>query len=437
MKTALYWFRNDLRTHDLAGLSQACKNPNVLAVYCFDPRHFAMGDYGILKTGPFRAQFLRQTVQNLREALHKRNIPLWVSLRRPEEEIPDLVERYGVTDLYFQNEWTRDEREVERALSNLLPQTVRIHKEYDQFLFHPEDIPYSDISAIPEVFTGFRKRCEKHTQVRPLLPEPECVQGNTIEADLEPIPSLEDLGLREPQQDDRSAFPFAGGQDAAMDRLQDYFWRTKRLSYYKRTRNGLLGADYSSKFSPWLANGSLSARQIYHAVRAYEKEVIRNRDTYWMIFELIWRDYFKYISLKHGDAIFKIGGIKSRTYHWNRSKEAFEGWSSGRTSNDFINANMIELARTGWMSNRGRQNTASYWAKTLKQDWRIGAAWFEYLLLDYDVHSNWGNWMYNSGVGNDPRDRVFNPDTQASRYDSDGRFRRTWTQPSLFESPEI
>ena len=437
MKTALYWFRNDLRTHDLSGLSQACQNPDVFAVYCFDPRHFGMGDYGIPKTGPYRAQFLRETVLNLREALTKLNIPLWVSFKHPEEEIPGLVNRYGVTDLYFQHEWTRDEREVEEALCKQLPHTVGIHNEYDQFLFHPEDSPYTDVSTVPKVFTGFRKRCEKHTRIRPVLKEPGRVAGNSIEFDLNPLPSLEDLGLTEPQPEDRTAFPFEGGQGAARERLEDYFWKSKRLSYYKRTRNGLLGKDYSSKFSPWLANGSLSARQIYHAVKKYEMEVTRNKDTYWMIFELIWRDYFKYISMKHGDAIFKLGGILSKSYDWGHSQKAFKDWSRGKTSNDFINANMIELARTGWMSNRGRQNVASYWAKTLKQDWRIGAAWFEYLLLDYDVHSNWGNWMYNSGVGNDPRDRKFNPDSQASRYDADGRFRRTWTQPSLFETPDL
>jgi deoxyribodipyrimidine photo-lyase len=93
---------------------------------------------------------------------------------------------------------------------------------------------------------------------------------------------------------------------------------------------------------------------------------------------------------------------------------------------------MIELRKTGFMSNRGRQNVASYWSKTLKQDWRIGAAYFEAMLIDYDVHSNWGNWMYNSGVGNDPRDRKFNTQSQAERYDSNGKYRRTWLQENLF-----
>ena len=103
----------------------------------------------------------------------------------------------------------------------------------------------------------------------------------------------------------------------------------------------------------------------------------------------------------------------------------------GRTREPFVNANMRELAATGWISNRGRQNVASYWSKQLKQDWRIGASWFESQLLDYDVHSNWGNWMYNSGVGNDPRDRVFNIRRQAEQYDSSGKYQRLWLQDRL------
>ena len=84
------------------------------------------------------------------------------------------------------------------------------------------------------------------------------------------------------------------------------------------------------------------------------------------------------------------------------------------------------------MSNRGRQNVASYWSKHLQQDWRIGASYFEAMLLDYDVHSNWGNWMYNSGVGNDPRNRTFNTQRQAERYDPNKNFQNLWLQPTLF-----
>ena len=151
-----------------------------------------------------------------------------------------------------------------------------------------------------------------------------------------------------------------------------------------------------------------------------------------MVFELIWRDYFKYISLKYGNKIFKIGGILEKHYEWSDDVRIFKEWTEGRTVEPFVNANMIELNSTGWMSNRGRQNVASFLAKELKIDWRWGASYFESKLIDYDVHSNYGNWMYVSGVGNDPRDRKFNIKFQAERYDPLNKYQNMWLQKRLF-----
>lgn len=209
-------------------------------------------------------------------------------------------------------------------------------------------------------------------------------------------------------------------------RVKEYFWTSRNLLEYKKTRNGLIGEEYSSKLSAWLANGSISPRYIYHEVKKFENKIRSNESTYWLIFELIWRDYFKYMSLKHGNDFFKLGGIKKKKLDWNNDKESLDRWIDGETKEAFVNANMKEIAATGFMSNRGRQNVNSFWAKELKQDWRIGAAYFESLLIDYDVHSNWGNWMYNSGVGNDPRDRKFNIKSQANRYDADNEYHDLW-----------
>ena len=107
-------------------------------------------------------------------------------------------------------------------------------------------------------------------------------------------------------------------------------------------------------------------------------------------------------------------------------------WIDGQTGVDFVDANMLELKLTGFMSNRGRQNVASYLCNDLKLDWRYGAAYFEQQLIDYDVCSNWGNWAYLAGVGNDPRDRKFNTQVQAERYDSNHSFRKLWLQLTLF-----
>lgn len=427
----LIWFRNDLRTDDNPLLHLADPAAPLMGVYFFDPRFYTQTTWGFPRTGSFRAQFLRQTVSSLRESLGQLGIPLVVYHGRPEDVLPELCTRYDIERILVQREWTRDEKRIEDACRQAVPPSVQWTQAYGQFLFHPSDLPYSDVSAVPEVFTEFRKACERKSEVQRPVPPPAPHNPPRIDLPDTRIPSLADLGLEEPVADPRSAFPFAGGEQTGMQRLKSYFWETRALSTYKKTRNGLLGTEYSSKFSPWLAAGALSPRRIYWEVRAYESKIHSSEDTYWMIFELIWRDYFKYVSLKHGDAIFRLGGILNREYDWGSHPGILKEWMEGRTREPFVNANMRELAATGWISNRGRQNVASYWAKQLKQDWRIGASWFESQLLDYDVHSNWGNWMYNSGVGNDPRDRIFNIRRQAEQYDSSGKYQRLWLQDRL------
>ncbi len=439
----LVWFRNDLRITDNQSLKKACNNDgNVIGVYCFDPAYYQVSDFGLdidmelpfSKTGKFRAQFIREAIEDLREQLAAHGIPLLVYSSSPAQVFPALIKEHKITDIYLQKEWTRDETDQEKLLGTALEKLdnkPRGHRTYDQFLFHPDDAPYSTFQEMPTVFTQFRKKCEKESQVRPLVD----IKGYgqvTPQVTQTTIPSLKELGLESFEKDHRSAFPWKGGATAAWERLNHYFWETGKLQYYKKTRNGLVGIDYSCKLSAWLTIGSISTREIYYEVQSFEKEVKKNQDTYWLIFELIWRDFFKYVSLKNGNNIFKLGGILEKDYEWKTNQDELVKWINGETQERFVNANMKELAATGWMSNRGRQNVASYWSMHKEQDWRIGAAYFEHILIDYDVHSNYGNWMYNSGVGNDPRNRTFNIQLQASRYDSDGKFQRLWLQDELF-----
>lgn len=427
----LVWFRNDLRINDNEVLTEAAHNTHsLLAVYCIDPRQFETDPFGFKKTENFRAKFLLETLVNLKHNLKTQGVSLLVFLDKPEDIIPKLCQEYDIESIYFQKEWTFEEREVENQLQKQLQSHVTLVSLFNQFLYQPDDIKM-DFQEIPNVFTVFRKHVEKQSTVRPAVETPMFSKDNLIENDAD-IPSLEDLGFEDFETHPNSAFPFKGGETEAINRLNDYFFQTKKLGVYKKTRNGLIGTDYSSKFSAWLANGSISARTIFWNVKRFEKEHFKNDSTYWLIFELIWRDYFKYVSLKHGDDIFKLGGILNVNYDWYHHEKDINNWINGQTKEPFVNANMLELKHTGWMSNRGRQNVASYFAKTLKLDWRIGAAYFESLLLDYDVHSNYGNWMYVAGVGNDPRDRVFNVQLQANNYDPHGKYQRIWLQETLF-----
>lgn len=431
-KTALVWFRNDLRVLDQQSLLQACNtSAKVIAVYVFDERLFQPNEYGFKKTGKYRAKFLIETIKELKTNLASLNISLLTPVGIPEIILKDIIEKHAVSDVFLQKEWTSEETAVTDTLFKSFPE-INWHETYDQFLFHPEDIPYETVNKVPDVFTQFRKKCEKYSSVRAVYPKPETMPPDNILETTPLVPSIKELGFAPFQADSRTAFPFKGGENQALKRIDEYFWQTKKLQYYKKTRNGLIGKDYSSKLSAWLANGSISARTIYHEVKKFETQIKKNQDTYWLVFELIWRDYFKYVSLKYGNEIFYLGGILHKDYLWQNKEQNFTSWSLGTTVEPFVNANMKELLHTGWMSNRGRQNVASFWSKELQEDWRKGAAWFESLLIDYDVHSNWGNWMYNSGVGNDPRDRKFNIKRQSDIYDSKRAFQKKWLQDRLF-----
>lgn len=370
----LVWFRNNLRVDDNQALSNACKNSGkTIAIYCFDPRLFEETKYGFKKTEKYRAKFLLETISELKENLLQKNISLLVFYDKPENVFQNVIKDFQISTIFTQKEWTCEESYINNNLKNQF-QSIEFKEYYDQFLFHPDDIPYQDLKNLPQVFTVFRKECEKNVLVREELSVSSKSKENLVEHKTI-VPTL---------------------------------------------------SDYSSKLSAWLANGSISAKTTYWKVKQYEDEIEANEATYWLIFELIWRDYFKYISMKFENKIFQIDGILNNKYDWKFNQKAFNEWISGNTKEPFVNANMIELAETGFMSNRGRQNVASFWAKEQQQDWRIAAAYFESLLIDYDVHSNYGNWIYNAGVGNDPRDRKFNIKRQAEIYDTKGDYQKLW-----------
>lgn len=426
-KRAILWFRNDLRLHDHEALGRALRwADEVIPVYCIDPRRFGKTPAGFPKTGAQRAQFLLESLADLRARLRAAGAELIVRQGQPEAELPKLAETYGARRVFAHAEVTSEETQTEFAAEQALGRMdIGMELLWGATLYHLNDLPMP-APAMPEIFTAFRKRVEIDANVRKLIETPERVPCPPIEAPGE-IPGLAALGLEAPAPDSRAVLAFRGGESAALERLDAYFWQNDQLKVYKETRNGLLGADYSSKFSAWLALGCLSPRKVYHEVLRYERQRVKNDSTYWLIFELIWRDFFRFICKKHGNAVFKAGGLKGEQPKWINNPRLFESWKNGQTGIPFIDANMRELAATGFMSNRGRQNVASFLVHDLKLDWRLGAQWFESQLLDYDVCSNWANWNYVAGVGNDPReDRYFNILSQAKRYDPQGDYLRCW-----------
>lgn len=439
MKPIVVWLRNDLRLDDHEPLRKAGIRAmgQVIPVYCLDPRHFRRTRYADLpKTGAHRARFLFEALADMRQSLQEEGADLVIRRGRPEDIIPAVAQEVGAGAVLWHREATDEELQVEAGVERgCAERGVATESFWGSTLFHIDDLPFP-IDALDQVFTRFRKTVEKRARVR--APLDRVTHLKPLPGSLSPgaLPTLRDVDLREPPDDPRASMArMVGGERAAQERLEAYFWRGDHLRNYKETRNGLLGASYSSKFSTWMALGNLSPRRIYAEVKRYEQARISNSSTYWMIFELLWRDYFRFLAVQHGTQLFKLAGFKHTRYRWRRDLKDFERWAQGRTGVPFVDANMQELNATGFMSNRGRQNVASFLAKDLEIDWRWGAAYFEAQLIDHDPASNWGNWQYVGGVGNDPRDRRFNILRQASRYDKRGKYVRNWL-PQLASLPD-
>lgn len=427
MKTSIVWFKTDLRLHDNETLIKAIsQSDEIIPVYYFDDAHFVTTDFGFKKIGNFRAQFLLESLADLDRNLRAKGSGLLIVKGKPEVEIPKIVQHFKATKVFAKKEVSYEEKQTEAKVQEEL---FKLKCELKIFststLYHAEDLPFS-IKDIPDVFTNFRKKTEKDAVIRDAFDAPKEIKSPEIEP--LKLPSLEDLGLNFEPIDKRAVLPFKGGETEAIARLNHYFFEAKCISEYKETRNGLVGADYSSKFSSWLALGCISPRFIYDELKKYETQFGANESTYWLVFELLWRDYFRFMMKKYNAKFFQQAGIQNKGIPINKhNTHQLQEWIDGETGVDFVDANMKELKLTGFMSNRGRQNVASYLCNDLKLDWRFGAAYFEQQLIDYDVCSNWGNWAYLAGVGNDPRgNRYFNINKQSTDYDKNKKYRDLW-----------
>jgi deoxyribodipyrimidine photo-lyase len=453
IETALWWARRDLRVHDNYALTHAARASECLPVYVFDPESYGEREYGgpesfaFEKTGARRARFVAESVGDLRESLRDAGSDLVVAHEDPARALARLAEAVDADVVYCERYPTPEERATRERVADALPDGTRLESRWGSTLYHPEDLPMA-VEDVPDTFTPFRQDvehapdCEPRDPLdEPSLPDvPGALADGDLDAGTRPTPG--DLGVADASDwsavaptDERAVLPFDGGESRGLERVREYVWQRDRLRQYKQTRNGLMGADYSSKFSPWLNLGCLSPRYVHREVQAYERERVSNDSTYWLGFELLWRDFFQFQFAKHGSQHFRREGIRERDdIDWSGNDRLLDAWQRGETGIPFVDANMRELNATGFMSNRGRQNVASFLANNCRVDWRKGAAYFETTLVDYDPAANYGNWAYQSQVGNDGRDSYFDVVKQARRYDADADYVKRWC-PALRDLP--
>ncbi len=448
MPHSVVWFRNDLRVHDQEPLTRACRSATengggVVFVFVVDPVWFGKTRFGFGRTSPFRAKFLRESLVDLDRSLRRLGGKLLIAYGPTESCLSSIADNISPESIHCTHEVANEENRIERRVRRHLKRKgIELRVSPPNTLYDTDDLPFS-VSDLPEVFSKFRRKVEAKVDVRPIHSTPSAVPTvndielpeSVFEVSDPRFEQLIELFPEVPPAEPRRSIGFVGGESSGLARIDEYFFRKDCLRAYKETRNGMLGADYSSKLSPWLAHGCLSPRKVYELVRRYEDERVKNQSTYWLVFELLWRDYFSLVMAKHGTRVFQVGGLRQLKLPWKVDHNRFNAWRDGLTGYPLIDANMRELAATGFMSNRGRQNVASFLTKNLGIDWRMGAEWFESTLIDYDPASNYGNWNYTAGIGNDARGfRWFNTLKQANQYDSKGDYVRHWL-PELADVP--
>jgi deoxyribodipyrimidine photo-lyase len=467
MRTLIFWFRNDLRLHDHPALCQAAAQGSaLLPVFCLggvSALHNGDTRWGDLQPSLNRQRVLLDSLIDLDAQLRALGSALMVVRGTPVDALPKLAQALGGAAIYCETiAAPYEQNEVDMLQSA----GVQVVSNWQSTLFAPDALPFA-VQDLPKVFTQFRHALTR-AQVAPTAPLPAPTQlpplpttandltrhAANASSDVSPQGSTPGsaqgyarvslperrAALGAPETDPRSSLPywqsgFAAGERAGLAHLAGYF-ASELPHRYKATRNALTGTDFSSKLSAWLASGALSVRQVAQCITDYEQGIGPNEGSQWLLQELLWRDYFRWLHLQHGAKLFRYRGLRDmeapapalaieRPPAHNPAQ--FARWSQGSTEEPLVNAAMHELQATGYLSNRLRQVVASYWIHELAGDWRAGAAWFEAQLIDYDVCTNQGNWLYIAGMGTDPRGgRHFNVQKQAQAHDPDRSYQRLW-----------
>lgn len=363
-------------------------------------------------------KFLIDALNQLKINLSDLGHELYIIEGEPSDIFSSLAKQYQINKIYCEKIVSPYEKDEELSITQ-----TDVLSFWDSTLLNIDDLDF-DVIDLPDTFTTFRKKVELKPITATLyegltLPKP----ANLSNINSYQLPNF-DIKYRG-SVDFLNHYTIC--ENGAQKYVKDYFSDKKALEY-KQTRNELMGNDFSTKFSVWLAHGLISARQIFTSLKNYEESNGANESTYWILFELLWRDYFRLLHFKYNRKLYFQFGLKNKEIN-ETSQDNISNLEEANTESSFINAGIRELQNSGFLSNRMRQILASFIIFEMKIDWRIGADFFQKYLIDFDIYSNQGNWIYIAGYGTDPRGgRRFNVEKQKNTYDIDNQYEMCWNE---------
>ena len=410
MHTALVLFTRDLRVHDHRGLSEAARSyERVVPLFVLDDR--------ILESRTAnRISFLLDALADLRESLRECGGDLVVRRGDSVEQTLRLARSVGATTVYVGEDASAYAQARERQLAHACERERIELRIVDTCAVVAPGLLAPDGSDHYRVFTPYWRRWR--TVALPTVARPPAHLRLPEDIAAGELPALRGLTTRCLSPD-----LMRGGEREGRRRLSR--WLSSGIDRYDQERD-LLAADATSRLSPYLHFGCLSALEVAARAQGYE-----TADPF--LRQLCWRDFF--LQLLAANPKTSREDFRPRRGDWRTDDESFARWREGRTGIPIVDAGMRQLAREGWLHNRARLIVGSFLTRTLRLDWRLGADIFFELLVDGDVASNVGNWQWIAGTGANPRpNRALSPARQARRFDPDGEYVRRYV-PELADLP--
>jgi len=417
------WHRRDLRLDDHPAIAYAQQmGGQVIGIFIFDPAILEQPPER-LTTGGGQVQFMLGCLAELKADYRRLGSDLYFFYGNPVERLSHIALTLKPDHLCFCEDVEPFAiRRDRHACTALEKAGVKVHSFIDLGLHHPQSIrthagePY-------KVYTPFWRNWRKLEKPQP-FPAPKALAGITPPPELEhiPLPSLSDLKFSHQQ-----TIPKAGSAEGM--RLLQHFTESQALLRYQEQRNYPAIAG-TSQLSPHLRFGTIGMRRVWSATVNAE-ELVRSQEEQQSIEtwrqELAWREFYQHVLLFFPELETSAYRPEMQKFPWSDNYDHFQAWCAGRTGYPIVDAAMRQLNATGWMHNRCRMIVASFLTKDLMINWQWGEKYFMQKLVDGDLSANNGGWQWSASSGMDPKPlRIFNPASQASKFDADAVYIRQW-----------
>jgi deoxyribodipyrimidine photo-lyase len=423
----LFWHRRDLRISDNVGLAAARhRSTKLISLFCFDPNILERDDIA-----PARVAYLLGCLRTLDQNYRQIGGRLVFIQGNPEIIIGKVAQDLGATAVYWNQDVEPYARERDRNIkAQLTEQKIEVQEFWDQLLHPPGEVltgtsnnckPYT-------VYTPYWKNWSRQPKAQPVatperLEELTSAEENVLEKlGAIALPSLSDLGFSWD-----APFILEPGEEAAKIQLEAFC--QQGIYSYDEQRNFPFN-DGTSRLSPALKFGAIGIREVWAASEAVmettRSDESRNHILSWQQ-ELAWREFYQTVMYFFPELAAGPYRQPWNRFPWENNESKFEAWCQGKTGFPIVDAAMRQLNETGWMHNRCRMIVASFLTKDLMINWQWGEKYFMQKLIDGDLSANNGGWQWSASSGMDPKPlRIFNPASQAKKYDPDAEYIRRW-----------